>query len=294
MTERSQRLSGLQNAAVGSLAGMIEVLMQQPTIAMKNAIQQGRPIPWSVPALYRGVGVSLGSIAPISAVQFAVNGRLLRALNTQGGDHPEAPAAHSDRIKILCGTLSGVVSAVLSAPAELVMTLQQNSGKSFGATVREVVRHDGVPRLFRGFSVTSVREGMWCAGYLAVGPVLTSKLHAFSPDVFGRAETATTSQKASASAIGSILAGLITVFGTQPIDTIKTVMQGEAMTLPADKRTNTWHVAKQIHARGGLAEFYRGIVPRGGRLVGAVFILGQSRIFLEEMFEEYKLLKDVY
>lgn len=287
MTERSQRLSGLQNAAVGSLAGMIEVLAQQPTIAMKNAIQQGRPIPWSVPALYRGVGVSLGSIAPISAVQFAANGRLLRALGSADG-------APSDRVKILSGTLSGVVSATLSAPAELVMTLQQNSGKSFAATVREVVRHDGLPRLFRGFSVTSAREGMWCAGYLAVGPVLTSRLHALRPEVFGHAETATVSQKASASAVGSVLAGLLTVFGTQPIDTIKTVMQGEAMTLPAGQRTSTWHVAKQIHARGGLAEFYRGIVPRGGRLVGAVFILGQSRIFLEEVFDEYELLKDVY
>lgn len=33
------KLSGLQNAVVGSLAGMTEVLIQQPTIAIKNAIQ---------------------------------------------------------------------------------------------------------------------------------------------------------------------------------------------------------------------------------------------------------------
>lgn len=286
MTERSQRLSGLQNAAVGSLAGMVEVLAQQPTIAVKNAVQQGRPVPWALPALYRGVGVSLASIAPISAAQFAANGRLLRALSPHG--------APSDRAKILSGALSGVASAALSAPAELVMTLQQNAGRSFADTVRAVLAHDGVPRLFRGFSVTAAREGMWCAGYLAVGPVLTAKTHELSPQVFGRADTASTSQKASASAVGSVLAGLITVFGTQPIDTIKTVMQGEALALPPGQRTGTLHVARQIYARGGLAQFYKGIVPRGGRLVGAVFILGQSRIYLEELFEEYELLKDVY
>lgn len=39
MAERSQRLNALQNGAIGSLAGMIEVMLQQPTIAMKNAVQ---------------------------------------------------------------------------------------------------------------------------------------------------------------------------------------------------------------------------------------------------------------
>lgn len=285
--ERSQRLNGLQNAAVGSLAGMIEVMIQQPTIAMKNAVQQGRAIPWSVPALYRGVGVSLGSIAPINAVQFAANGRLLRLLNTSDG-------ANSDSIKILCGALSGIGSSAISAPAELAMTLQQNSGKSFGATIREVAQHGGVPRLFRGFTVTAIREALWAAGYLAVGPVLTEKMHILSPEVFGDAETASLSQKASASAVGSILAGLLTVVGTQPVDTVKTVMQGQTLSLPPGRATSSLHVAQQIYARDGLGAFYRGIVPRGGRIIGAVFILGQARIYLEEMFEEYEFLKNVY
>lgn len=39
MAERSQRLNALQNGAIGSLSGMIEVMLQQPTIAMKNAVQ---------------------------------------------------------------------------------------------------------------------------------------------------------------------------------------------------------------------------------------------------------------
>lgn len=66
----------------------------QPTIAIKNALQEGRPVPWSPKLLYRGLGVScscvrwyallmpglavmglcgtqvnLGSIAPITAIQ---------------------------------------------------------------------------------------------------------------------------------------------------------------------------------------------------------------------------------
>uniref|UniRef100_M4BY78 Uncharacterized protein n=1 Tax=Hyaloperonospora arabidopsidis (strain Emoy2) TaxID=559515 RepID=M4BY78_HYAAE len=124
---------------------MIEVILQQPTVAMKNAVQQGRPIQWSPLALYRGVGVSLVSIAPVSALQFAVNGRLLR------GSTEDTGAGSSDSTKLLCGTLSGISSAPLSASAELVMTLQQNNGKSFGATVKEVARTHGVtPRGVRG------------------------------------------------------------------------------------------------------------------------------------------------
>ncbi|DAZ97971.1 TPA: hypothetical protein N0F65_005129 [Lagenidium giganteum] len=280
MSERAQRLNGVQNATVGSLAGMIEVLLQQPTVAMKNAIQQGRPITWSVPVLYRGVGVSLVSIAPISAVQFAINGKLL------AGDGAEP----SDAAKIACGAIAGCCSSTLSSPAELVMTLQQNSGKSFMKTVSEVSAQCGVPRLFRGLEVTALRESVWCASYLALGPVLTHKLHGWSPKVFGDAQTATMSQKATASAIGSILAGLVTVYGTQPLDTVKTVMQGEAQTVGKNARSSL-SVARTLWQQGGLQAFYRGVVPRGARLVGAVFILGQARNVLEEVFEGHALLQ---
>ncbi|ETM32506.1 hypothetical protein L914_20058 [Phytophthora nicotianae] len=116
-------------------------------------------------------------------------------------------------------------------------------------------------------------------------------MHILSPATFGDVNTATKSQKASASIAGCVTAGLITVAATQPVDTIKTVMQGEAMVLPSGRTPSTLATACRIYREGGLARFYRGIVPRGCRLVGAVFILGQSRIKLEEVFEEHELLK---
>ncbi|KAF4029049.1 Mitochondrial carrier protein [Phytophthora infestans] len=267
------------NGAVGSIAGMAEVMLQQPTVAIKNAMQQGRPITWTVPALYRGLGVSLASIAPISAIQFAANGRLLRGLTAP----KEAP---SDRTKLLCATLSGLASTGLSGPAELIMTLQQNNGKSFGATVKEVAQQHGV-----GVTVTAVRDSMWCAGYLALGPVLTREMHTLRPTSFGDADTATAAQKALASVAGCVTAGLLSVAATQPLDTVKTVMQGEAMILPSGRAPSTVATVVRIYRKGGLLSFYRGILPRGYRLAGAVLILGQSRIWLEEVFEDHELLK---
>jgi hypothetical protein len=195
----------------------------------------------------------------------------------------------SDQDKITAAAFAGVWSAFLSSPAELVMTLQQNSGKSFGATVSEVASKHGVLRLFRGLEVTATREALWCASYLALGPVITHKLHLYTPSIFGSEEDATLSQKASASICGSVLAGLATVYSTQPLDTIKTVMQGQAMTI--SNPSSSFGIAMEMWQKEGLKAFYRGSVPRGIRLINGVFILGQSRNYLEELFVEKKILK---
>jgi hypothetical protein len=43
---------------IGALAGMTEVTIMQPTVAIKNALQEGRPLPRTPVAYYRGLAVS--------------------------------------------------------------------------------------------------------------------------------------------------------------------------------------------------------------------------------------------
>ncbi|EEY69048.1 Mitochondrial Carrier (MC) Family [Phytophthora infestans T30-4] len=284
MTERAQRLTALQNGAVGSLAGMIEMTIQQPWVAVKNAVQQGRPLPRSISALYRGLGVSLSSIAPVSAIRFAINGQLLRRVS--GTD-----AAPTGQVKVLCSTISGATAAVITGPAEMIMTVQQSKGGGFVATVKAVVEARGVMRLMRGYSATAIRDAIWCAGYLALGPLFTREVHRLRPQAFGGYDTATASQKAAASIAGGLAAGLVVVSLTQPVDTIKTVMQGEAMELPSGRGPSMLATAGRIYREGGVRRFYRGIVARGSRLIGAVFILGQARMQLEEVFEDHDLFR---
>ena len=50
-------LSPAEHTIIGAIAGSMEVLLMQPTIAIKNALQEGRPVPWSPSALYRGLVV---------------------------------------------------------------------------------------------------------------------------------------------------------------------------------------------------------------------------------------------
>jgi hypothetical protein len=61
------RVSPAELTLIGAAGGFIEVCLLQPTVGIKNALQEGRPIPRSVAHLYRGLGVSRS--APIALLQ---------------------------------------------------------------------------------------------------------------------------------------------------------------------------------------------------------------------------------
>ncbi|OQS00653.1 Mitochondrial Carrier (MC) Family [Thraustotheca clavata] len=266
-------LYGVDHAIIGSLSGMAEVLIQQPTVYVKNALQQGQPLVFQPKVMYRGVGINCLSIAPICAVQFAANGVLGRYISPD-----------DDIGRILTAMVAGALSSLLSSPAELVMTLQQRTGQSIGSTVQEIVKSHGITRLYRGLPLTMFREASWCACYLALGPVVSTKLHHLFPNTFGEKNTATTAQKTWAAMGGSIAAGLVAVLASQPIDTLKTIVQGNALDKAAPSLTNQ---AKQVWNKGGMNLYYKGTVPRGIRLIGAVFIMSGTKEYLEDKFSSY-------
>lgn len=78
-------------------------------------------------------------------------------------------------------------------------------------------------------------------------------------------------------AVGS-LAGIITVYTTMPIDTVKTRMQA----LGADKLySSTWNCFVKIFKDEGLLTFWKGATPRLGRLVlsgGIVFTIYEKML----------------
>jgi hypothetical protein len=78
-------LSAATHAAIGAVSGVIEVTLLHPTVAWKNALQEGRPLPMAPNALYRGYLMNVGSFAPITCVQFGVN-RLLESTLSVSGD----------------------------------------------------------------------------------------------------------------------------------------------------------------------------------------------------------------
>ena len=91
-------------------------------------------------------------------------------------------------------------------------------------------------------------------------------------------------------AIGGV-AGLVTVFVTQPLDTIKTRMQS-----PEAKQMygNTLRCASMIFKQEGVLTFWSGALPRLARLVlsgGIVFTMYEKSMeFMDKMDPERKYL----
>ena len=48
-------MTPVDHAIIGGMSGTLEVILMQPTVGFKNAIQEGRPIPKNPLHLYRGV-----------------------------------------------------------------------------------------------------------------------------------------------------------------------------------------------------------------------------------------------
>lgn len=57
MPSKGESLSPWEHTAIGALAGFVEVCVMQPTVGVKNALQEGRPVPRNPMALYRGLTV---------------------------------------------------------------------------------------------------------------------------------------------------------------------------------------------------------------------------------------------
>eukprot|EP00951_Prasinocladus_malaysianus_P023738 scaffold202748_cov45-Prasinocladus_malaysianus.AAC.2 len=94
----------------------------QPTIAIKNALQESRRLDLGPRSLYRGYGVNLGTMAPVTAAYFgAING--YRQLFASVIGRP--PVGNEN---IACSVAGGGTASVMSGPAELLVIQQQRSG----------------------------------------------------------------------------------------------------------------------------------------------------------------------
>ncbi|KAI5196079.1 hypothetical protein E4T38_08675 [Aureobasidium subglaciale] len=159
---------------------------------------------------------------------------------------------------ILAGSIAGAVESVLAVtPTERIKTALIDDGKGakrFQSTPHAVgilIREQGIAGLYRGLSATSaVRMGSYnslktqYASYVGHAPKTT-------PETF---------------AIGAC-AGLITVYATQPFDTIKTRTQ-------SSQGETLFKAVRGVWTDGGVRGFWKGSGPRLGRLLlsgGIVF-----------------------
>ena len=98
------------------------------------------------------------------------------------------------------------------------------------------------------------------------------------------------SNEVAASLTASIIAGQAAAILTQPFDTVKTLVQADRGISNRMRFDGAIDAAKHLVQSQGLAAFWRGLVPRSVRCVGAVFILGETQQKLNRLFDSVGFL----
>jgi len=272
----------------------------QPLHTLKNFAQDGRRLPLNPAVWYRGWTAGVLMCVPMTVVQFGTARRLERLFEKRERG-PEGSAADADAeaisvkhttlppaARFAAAWLAGAASGACIQPLDVMMTQQQKFGGSLIETARRIAnteiknrggsigaRTRGFALFARGAWLTVAREAFYSCGYLASVPSLREA----RPDL-----------PLAACAVAS---GLGAAVLTQPLDTVKTVMQSNLVQPRDDAAVSDVRRAAPAGGRGaerlgglgygataaalvnegGVLSLWRGLVPRGARIVGATFIL---------------------
>lgn len=270
--KRSRALGRGEEAAIGAACGSIEVCIMQPTVYWKTELQQGRfNLARAITPryAYRGTLIAATSIAPITAIQFSVNGACMSAFGPSSGSSIPPLAA-----TMLSGVTAGVASALVQSPCQLVEINQQKHGGTMLSIPRRVIDTHGLLGMWRGLSMTAAREAIFCCSYLGSAPLLSEAIRARSSLGEG-----------SAAVAGAVMAGSVGALLTHPADTFKTRLQGDLFPVMGSSRppvnVNLRAAMRDMIATSGgsklgaLSKCYSGFSPRLLRIVCCTFIYGR-------------------
>jgi len=276
----------LKGIVAGGITGGIEICITFPTEYVKTQLQlddkKGAVKRYNgvidcvtktvnekgVRGLYRGLSVLVYGSIPKSAVRF---GSFEEFKKRNVG--PDGTLSTSK--KFLCGLGAGVCEAIFAVtPMETVkvkfihdQTSANPKFKGFFHGVREIVKQQGIKGCYQGLTATMMKQGSNQAIRFYVVESLKELYR-------GDAGLDKPVPKLLTGVFGAI-AGAASVFGNTPLDVVKTRMQG----LEAHKYKNTLDCAVKIMKHEGPRAFYKGTVPRLGRVcldVGITFMIYDS------------------
>nr|XP_037850720.1 tricarboxylate transport protein, mitochondrial isoform X1 [Chlorocebus sabaeus] len=292
----------------GGLAGGIEICITFPTEYVKTQLQLDER---SHPPRYRGIGDcvrqtvrSHGVLGLYRGLSSLLYGSIPKAAVRFGmfeflSNHMRDAQGRLDSTRgLLCGLGAGVAEAVVVVcPMETIkvkfihdQTSPNPKYRGFFHGVREIVREQGLKGTYQGLTATVLKQGSNQAIRFFVMTSLRNWYRGDNPNK---------PMNPLITGVFGAIAGAASVFGNTPLDVIKTRMQVQGLgmrweggtgpelaaePLPADvpqgleahKYRNTWDCGLQILRKEGLKAFYKGTVPRLGRVcldVAIVFII---------------------
>ncbi|PHH90054.1 hypothetical protein CDD83_4626 [Cordyceps sp. RAO-2017] len=278
--------SALRSVLAGSTAGAIEIAITYPAEFAKTRSQlnrrlaEGQKLPWPPfgKQWYAGCTTLIIGNSAKAGIRFVAFDQYKSLL-------ADADGKLSGPRTVLAGFGAGVTESLLAVtPTESIKTTLIDDRKSatprmrgFLDAVPIMARERGLRGFFQGFVPTTLRQSANSATRFGSYTFLKQMAESYTApgERLGAVGTF---------AIGG-LAGLVTVFVTQPLDTIKTRMQSiDARRLYG----STLRCAAVIFRQEGVLTFWSGAVPRLARLVlsgGIVFTMYEKSMELMDRLD---------
>jgi len=264
----------------GGMAGAMEALCCQPldTIKVRMQLSRSGKAPGTKPrgflatgamivrretplALYKGLGAVLSGIVPKMAIRFAS----FEAYKSRLADKETGVTSVGNIF--IAGLGAGTTEAVfVVTPMEVVkirLQAQQHSladpletpqYRNAGHAVYKIVREEGFSALYRGVTLTALRQATNQGANFTAYQELKKWAHRMQPEL--------TDLPSYQHMVIGLISGAMGPFSNAPIDTIKTRLQ-KATAVPG---TSAWQriaaIAGEMWREEGFRSFYKGITPR--------------------------------
>ena len=196
-----------------------------------------------------------GCVGGLTQTIVAVPTELVKCrLQVQQSLRPTTAAASSTSLASSTSSLSAAAVASTSSSGPIHSSASVSQPTTALSMFRHIYRYEGIRGLFRGFSVTALRDtpsyGVYFLAYEYTKDKLVAASHLQSPLL-------------PMLAAGGI-AGCLSWLSCYPVDVIKSVIQTESAAgvgAGASGGLGMWSVTKRLYAEGGISRFFRGVSP---------------------------------
>lgn len=299
--------SAATNLVAGGGAGMMEALACHPLDTIKVRMQLSRRarapgvkrrgfiktgveiVKRETPlALYKGLGAVLTGIVPKMAIRFTSYEWYKQALSDK------TTGEVTSRATFLAGLLAGVTEAVaVVTPMEVVKIRLQAQHHSMADpldipkyrnaahALYTVVKEEGFGALYRGVSLTALRQGTnQAANFTAY-----TELKAFLQN---RSENPNATLPGWQTALIGLVSGAVGPFSNAPIDTIKTRLQKTPAQPGETAMGRIVNIGSQMWKQEGIRAFWMGITPRVMRVAPGQAVTFAVYEYLKGVMERKK------
>ncbi len=253
-----------QSLLTGSMAGMLEVLVNHPLWTIKTRKQSHLPFTLNPTLLYRGILPNAISEVPITALQLGLNRGFQKYVF-----HDADQLSTVQRLS--AAFTAGIGSSFISCPTEMVMTYQGKIGGSFYPAAKQIVNLSSFWHLYTALPATIMREGLFTAFFLGVTTVVKAKIRPYC------------NQDEIAALGAGISSGVTAAVLSQGFDTVKTQQQSAEL----KQSLNFIKATQKIYSEYGGLGFFKGGLARGVRVVSAVTLMSYTTDTLDVAFKRY-------